>query len=96
MQIQPQNGQIDPRLSHVARLLPHQINSVRLSKTQFRVLQAIERGEQVTPNQIAERCGISNSFASTLLKRLCDKSYLKRSVKVRDLGGVLYVYCVAI
>ncbi|WP_158161270.1 MarR family winged helix-turn-helix transcriptional regulator [Grimontia hollisae] len=92
MQIQPQNGQIDPRLSHVARLLPHQINRVRLSKTQYRVLQAIKRGEQVTPKQIAERCGLSDSFASTTLKRLWEKSYLNRNCESDLTGGVVYLY----
>lgn len=94
MQIQPQNGQIDPRLSHVARLLPHQINRVRLSKTQYRVLQAIEKGEQVTPNQIAERCGISSSFASTLLKRLWGKLYLDRKPRIIDSGGKEFCYSI--
>ncbi len=83
---------IDARLSAVARLLPHQVNYVRLSKTQLRVLQSINIGEQVTAVQIAHRCDLSESWASTLLKRLYQKHYLQRSGGVRQCGGVEFTY----
>lgn len=83
---------IDARLSAVARLLPHQVNYVRLSKTHLRVLQSINMGEQVTAVEIANRCDVSTSFASTLLKTLTQKGYLRRKVMTEQTGGVEFGY----
>lgn len=92
MQNLAKNTPIDARLSAVARLLPHQVNYVRLSKTQLRVLQSINVGEQVTAVEIANRCKLSESWASTLLKRLYEKRYLQRTGGVRQCGGVEFSY----
>lgn len=92
MQNLAKNTPIDARLSAVARLLPHQVNYVRLSKTQLRVLQSINVGEQVTAVEIANRCEVSESWASTLLKRLYDKQYLQRIEGIRQCGGVEFNY----
>ncbi|WP_407332992.1 MarR family transcriptional regulator [Enterovibrio sp. 27052020O] len=92
MQNHAQITPIDPRLAQIARLLPHQINAVRLSKTQLKVLNAIRCGEHVTPEQISNRCDLSQSFSSTLLKRLFDKDYLKRDQYAIQGGGVGYHY----
>ncbi|WP_051563807.1 MarR family transcriptional regulator [Enterovibrio calviensis] len=92
MQNHAQTAPIDPRLANIARLLPHQINAVRLSKTQLKVLNAIRCGEQVTPEQISTRCDLSQSFASTLLKRLFEKAYIERRAESSQIGGLTYVY----
>lgn len=94
MQNLAKNRPIDARLSAVARLLPHQVNYVRLSKTQLRVLQSISIGEQVTAVEIANRCEVSTSFASTLLKTLKNKGYLRRKVLTREAGGVEFGYLI--
>ncbi|MFH0267244.1 MarR family transcriptional regulator [Vibrio rumoiensis] len=94
MQNLAKNTPIDARLSAVARLLPHQVNNVRLSKTQLRVLQSINMGEQVTAVEIANRCDVSTSFASTLLRTLMIKGYLKRKVMTERTGGVEFGYLV--
>lgn len=92
MQNLAKNTPIDARLSAVARLLPHQVNYVRLSKTQLRVLQSINLGEEVTAVEIANRCEVSTSFASTLLKTLTQKGYLRRKVLTEKTGGVEFGY----
>lgn len=92
MQNLAKNTPIDARLSAVARLLPHQVNYVRLSKTQLRVLQSINMGEQVTAVQIAHRCDLSESWASTILKKLTEKRYLDRDSNVRENGGIEFSY----
>ena len=94
MQNLAKNTPIDARLSAVARLLPHQVNYVRLSKTQLRVLQSISVGEQVTAVEVANRCDVSTSFASTLLKTLVIKGYLGRKVLTHESGGVEFGYLV--
>ncbi|OOF02209.1 hypothetical protein BZG80_13050 [Salinivibrio sp. MA440] len=87
-----QNGQISPDLSRVARTYPHQLKSIKLSKTQLKVLQSIRNSERVTAWMISERCELSQSFTSTLLKRLYDKCFLRRQSVVADSGGVAYEY----
>ena len=49
-------------------------------------------GEKVTAEQIAERCELSCSWASTLLKTVWERGYLKRSAFIREGGGVIYGY----
>lgn len=94
MQNLAKNGQIDARLSAAARLFPHQVNYVRLSKTQLKVLQSIKVNERVTAVEMADRCGVSVSFASTLLKILSQKGYLKRKSSNKRLGGIEFMYLV--
>ncbi|MFD2179650.1 MarR family transcriptional regulator [Veronia pacifica] len=93
MKNNPNTAPIAPRLSEIAREVPQQVNRVRLSKTQLRVLESIKRGETVTPYEIANRCEISTSFASTLLKRLFEKTYLVRRSESSRFGGLTYLYC---
>ncbi|WP_338324207.1 helix-turn-helix domain-containing protein [Vibrio furnissii] len=57
------------------------------------VLDAINKGESMTASQIAKRCDLSASFASTLLKGLVTKGYLSRRSDSRSLGGVEFIYC---
>ncbi len=64
----------------------------KLSKTQLKVLQSINPGEEVTSEQIAERCNLSSSWASTLLKTVWEKGYLVRDVVVRKCGGMVFTY----
>lgn len=92
MEKNAQIGQIDARLVQAARLVPQQVGQVKLSKTQLRVLQAMIKGEQVTASQIAERCDLSNSWASSLLKRLFERHYLMRTAGVKATGGFEYCY----
>lgn len=92
MQNRRQVRPIDQRLVDVARILPHQISLVRLSKKQLRVLSEIKRGEVVCSKDIADRCGLSLSSASTTLKHLWEKSYITRRANTATAGGVEYVY----
>ncbi|HIF9067516.1 TPA: MarR family transcriptional regulator [Photobacterium damselae] len=70
-----------------ARVAPHQVGLIKLSKTQLKVLQSIMPGEKITAEQIAERCGLSCSWASTLLKRIWERGYLVRAAFMRNGGG---------
>lgn len=87
-----QSGPIDPRLLNVARVVPHQVGLVKLSKTQLRVLNTIRGNEEVTALVISERCKVSSSWASTLLRRLYEKRYLNRSSASLQEGGVEFLY----
>ncbi|MEZ8615987.1 MULTISPECIES: MarR family transcriptional regulator [Vibrio] len=83
-------------LSHVlvaaARLAPHQVKWVRLSKTQLRVLDSIKQHEEVTAQLIAKRCDLSPSWASSLLRSLYLRCYLTRVNVGLDFGGVEFRY----
>lgn len=48
--------------------------------------------EKVTAEQIAERCELSSSWASTLLKTVWERGYLVRGGHVRMNGGLEFVY----
>lgn len=86
-----QSDPIDTRLMTIARVIPHQIVLIKLSKTQLKVLNEIKRG-QVTSEHIAKRCGLSPAWASTLLRRLKEKSYLNRRLNTTEGGGITYTY----
>lgn len=86
------NEHISENLLKCARSVPHQVGLLKLSKTQLIVLQSIKEGEEVTPSQIADRCDLSSSWASSLLKRLAEKYYLTRSCMQQLTGGVEYRY----
>lgn len=92
MQICTKNEQINANLMGAARAVPHQVGLIKLSKTQLKVLQSINPGEEVTSEQIAKRCGLSSSWASTLLKTVWERGYLKRTVFMRESGGVVFKY----
>ncbi|MCD9498592.1 MarR family transcriptional regulator [Photobacterium carnosum] len=92
MQICTKNEQINTDLMGAARVVPHQVGLIKLSKTQLKVLQSIMLGEKVTAEQIAERCELSNSWASTLLKMVWERRYLVRGGYVRMNGGLEFVY----
>ena len=92
MQICTKNEQINANLMGAARVVPHQVGLIKLSKTQLKVLQSIMPGEKVTAEQIAERCDLSCSWASTLLKTVWEGGYLKRTALVREGGGVVFSY----
>lgn len=87
-----QNEPINEALITAARLVPHQVARIKPSKTQLKVLLSIRVGEEVTASEIASRCDISNSFASTLLKTLMCRGYLKRNAMVEHSGGVEFIY----
>lgn len=89
-----QNEPINEALITAARIAPHQVTLVKLSKTQLKVLNSIQEGEKVTAAQIAHRCDVSESWASTLLKRLYEKHYLQRTGGVRQCGGVEFSYSI--
>ncbi|PSW33405.1 MarR family transcriptional regulator [Photobacterium phosphoreum] len=92
MQICTKNEQISADLMGSARAVPHQVGLIKLSKTQLKVLQSIMPSEKVTAEQIAERCELSNSWASTLLKTVWERGYLVRGGHVRMNGGLEFVY----
>ena len=75
-----------------ARLAPHQVKWVRLSKTQLRVLDSIKQHEEVTAQLIAKRCDLSPSWASSLLRSLYLRCYLTRVNVGLDFGGVEFRY----
>ncbi|MFA0690640.1 MarR family transcriptional regulator [Vibrio splendidus] len=87
-----QNEPINEALITIARVVPHQVGMLKLSKTQLKVLQSIKPGEQVTASQVAERCELSSSWASSLLKRLYEKCYLTRSSIGQVSGGIEFSY----
>ncbi|WGW01891.1 helix-turn-helix domain-containing protein [Vibrio sp. YMD68] len=86
------NEPINESLITAARIVPHQVARVKLSKTQLRILNAIKNGEKTTAIQIAYRCDLSSSFASTLLKELVKRCHLTRRSSVRKFGGVEFEY----
>ena len=86
------NAPINEALITAARICPHQVVRVKPTKTQLKVLDAIKSGESVTAQQMAERCDISQSFTSTLLKGLVEKGYLLRKGDSRTFRGVEYSY----
>lgn len=86
------NEPINEALITAARCFPHQVARVKPSKTQLKVLNSINAGEKVTAAQIAHRCDLSESWASSLLKRLYEKHYLQRTGGVRQCGGVEFSY----
>ncbi|WP_328282469.1 MarR family winged helix-turn-helix transcriptional regulator [Photobacterium phosphoreum] len=92
MQICTKNEQINANLMGAARVVSHQVGLIKLSKTQLKVLQSIMPGEKVTAEQIAERCELSSSWASTLLKTTWERGYLVRGGYVRMNGGLEFVY----
>ena len=92
MQICTKNEQINADLMEAARVVPHQVGLIKLSKTQLKVLQSIMPGEKVTAELIAERCELSNSWASTLLKTVWERGYLYRRLTPMLHGGIEYVY----
>ena len=96
MQICTKNEQINVNLMEAARAVPHQVGLIKLSKTQLKVLQSIMLGEKVTAEQIAERCELSSSWASTLLKTVWEKGYLVRGGHIRENGGIMFDYSVEI
>ena len=83
---------IDENLSNIARRIPEQITLVKLSKTQMKVFLEIKRGELITPNDIADCCELSPAWASTILRRLYEKTYLDRRAESTQSGGLTYVY----
>ncbi|MGF1727306.1 ArsR family transcriptional regulator [Photobacterium nomapromontoriensis] len=87
-----QSGLIDPHLVNAARAVPHQVGLVKLSKTQLKILTAIEDGEMVTARQVAERCKLSPSWVSTNLRCLSGKCYLQRTDKAQLNGGIEFHY----
>ncbi|ENX3946341.1 MarR family transcriptional regulator [Photobacterium damselae] len=92
MHICAKNKQINADLMEAARAVPHQVGLIKLSKTQLKVLQSINPGEEVTSEQIAKRCGLSSSWASTLLKTVWGRGYLVRDALIRQNGGTIFCY----
>ncbi len=74
------------------RQTPHHVGAVKLSKTQLRVLASIKQGEEVTAQHIAERCELSPSWASSLLREVSKRGYMNRISSGLVAGGVEYIY----
>lgn len=85
-------GEVSHALVAAARLAPHQVKWVKLSKTQLKVLGSIKQGEEVTAQLIAERCDLSPSWASSLLRSLYLRCYLTRVNVGLNFGGVQFGY----
>ncbi len=56
-----------------ARVVPHQVGLIKLSKTQLKVLQSIMPSEKITAEQIADRYELASSWISTLLKTVWER-----------------------
>ncbi|CAK1725146.1 MarR family transcriptional regulator [Vibrio crassostreae] len=84
--------EVSHALVAAARLAPHQVKWVRLSKTQLKVLDSIKQHEEVTAQLIAKRCDLSPSWASSLLRSLYLRCYLTRVNVGLDFGGVEFRY----
>lgn len=84
--------EVDHALAAAARLAPHQVKWVRLSKTQLKVLDSIKQHEEVTAQLIAKRCDLSPSWASSLLRSLFLRCYLTRVNVGLDFGGIEFRY----
>ncbi len=76
------------------RFAPYQFGLINLSKTQLKVMQSINPGEEVTSEQVAKRCNLSSSWASTLLKTVWERGYLVRTAFIREGGGVMFYYLI--
>ncbi|TCT53068.1 MarR family transcriptional regulator [Vibrio crassostreae] len=87
-----QKGELSHALVAAARLAPHQVKWVKLSKTQLKVLGSIKQGEEVTAQLIAERCDLSPSWASSLLRALLERRYVKRINLIPPKGGMTFIY----
>ncbi|WED23091.1 MarR family transcriptional regulator [Vibrio sp. JC009] len=86
------NEPINEALITAARNSPHQVVYVKPTKTQLKILNQIRQGESVTASLIAERCDLSVSFASTLLKGLYEKRFLQRMGGAHQTGGMEFSY----
>ena len=75
-----------------AQRAPHQVKWLKLSKTQLRVLDSIEQGEEVTAQLISKRCDLSPSWASSNLRNLYKRCYLTRRHTGLDCGGIEFLY----
>ncbi|EDP60869.1 winged helix-turn-helix transcriptional regulator [Vibrio sp. AND4] len=87
-----QKGELNHILVAAAQLAPHQVKWVKLSKTQLKVLDSIKQGEEVTAQQISERCNLSPSWASSNLRNLYQRCYLARTNVGLDFGGIEFRY----
>jgi len=87
-----QTEPINEALITAARIAPHQVALVKPSKTQLKVLNSIKAGEKVTAAQIAHRCDLSESWASTLLKRLYENTISRELEECVNVGGVEFRY----
>ncbi|WP_235860170.1 MarR family transcriptional regulator [Photobacterium aquimaris] len=67
------NEQINTDLMEAARVVPHQVGLIKLSKTQLKVLQSIMPSEKITAEQIADRYELASSWISTLLKTVWER-----------------------
>ncbi|CAG9001759.1 MAG: hypothetical protein CENE_03786 [Candidatus Celerinatantimonas neptuna] len=83
---------VNQNLLKAARQVPEQVQFIRLSKAQLNVLQNIQHNEQVTALTMAKRCATTVNAMSQLLRQLYDKNYLQRDSRVRECGGVEFVY----
>ena len=83
-----QKSEVSHALVAAARLAPHQVKWVKLSKTQLKVLDSIKQGKEVTAQLVAERRDLSPSWASSLLRSLYLRCYLTRVSVGLDIGGM--------
>ncbi|MEZ8199263.1 MULTISPECIES: MarR family transcriptional regulator [Vibrio] len=84
--------EVSHALVAAARHAPHQVKWVKLSKTQLKVLDSIKQHEEVTAQLIAKRCDLSPSWASSLLRALLERRYLKRTNVIPPEGGMTFIY----
>ena len=87
-----EKGDLNHNLVAEAQLALHQVKWLKLSKTQLRVLDSIEQGEEVTAQLISKRCDLSPSWASSNLRSLYERCYLTRRHIGLDCGGMEFHY----
>ena len=87
----------DKKLMRLIVDVPSFVREKMLSDHQIYLFSEIEcQSDGVTSVFISELLDVSIQHASTVLKKLYDKKYLKREERIAESGGIEYIYKVAI
>jgi|GEM_PF-3838049 len=70
----------------------HKIHAMKISASEREILAYIKRTNGTTSVNVADVFSISIPSASTRLKRLLEKGYLKRVEVLAKTGGLEYIY----
>jgi len=70
----------------------HKIDAMKISGREREILGYVRRTHGVSSKDVADVYGVSVQNASTTLKRLLEKGYLKRVEILATTGGLEYIY----
>jgi len=70
----------------------HKIDAMKISGREREILAYVRRTHGVGSKDVADVYGVSVQNASTTLKRLLEKGYLKRVEVLATTGGLEYIY----